>query len=121
MHLLGEVFMLHRVENPFLYAQKLLEDIPRESYDACVIDFHKEATAEIYGLGYFLDGKVSAVYGTHTHVQTADAHILKNGTGLIADVGMNGPKNSIIGADPACVIPRFLSGISKGKIEQQVK
>lgn len=80
LQLLGEVFMSHKVSHPFLKVAQLLEEIPRDSYDACIVDFHRETTAELYGMGYFLDGKVSVVYGTHTHIQTNDAHILKKGT-----------------------------------------
>jgi len=80
IQLLGEVFMSHKVHNPFLKVQEILDQIPPESYDAVVLDFHRETTAELYGMAHFLDGKVSLVYGTHTHIQTNDAHILPHGT-----------------------------------------
>ncbi len=120
LQLLGEVFMSHKVSHPFLKVAQLLEEIPRDSYDACIVDFHRETTAELYGMGYFLDGKVSVVYGTHTHIQTNDAHILKKGTWIITDVGMNGPYDSVIGACYSSVEKRFLTGIQRGKIEQQL-
>lgn len=121
IQVLGEVFMSHNVSNPFLKVSEILESIPRSDYDACILDFHRETTAELYGMWYYLDGKVSLVYGTHTHIQTNDAHILKDGTGIIADVGMNGPFDSVIGAEYASVEKRFLTWIQRGKIEQQIK
>jgi len=72
--------MSHKVENPFIILQALLEEIPRNNYDACIVDFHRETTAEIYGLGRYFDGDISFLYGTHTHIQTADAHIMPGGT-----------------------------------------
>lgn len=120
VQLIGEVFMNHKVDNPFLKLQHILETIPRESYDACVVDFHRETTAELYGLGKYFDWKISLLYGTHTHIQTADAHIMKWGTGIIADVWMNGPHDGVIGASPESVFPRFLSGIQRWKIEQEL-
>ena len=71
------------------------------------VDFHAEATAEKIAFGYFLDGEVTAVYGTHTHVQTADEKILPKGTAYITDIGMTGPKNSVIGMDINASIKRF--------------
>ena len=71
------------------------------------VDFHAEATAEKIAMGNFLDDKVTAVFGTHTHVQTADEKILPNGTGYITDIGMTGPKNSVIGMDIKVSIKRF--------------
>lgn len=120
IQLLGEVFMTHNVSNPFLKAEEILQSLHVTAYDACIVDFHRETTAELYGMSYFLDGRVSVVYGTHTHIQTNDAHILKNGTGMISDIGMNGPFDSVIGADYHSVEKRFLSGIQKGKIEQKL-
>ncbi len=71
------------------------------------VDFHAEATAEKIALGYYLDGKVTAIFGTHTHVQTADEKILPNGTGYITDIGMTGPEHSVIGMDIKASIKRF--------------
>lgn len=120
LQVLGEVFMSHNVQNPFLKISQILQEIPKETYDAAILDFHRETTAELYGMAYYLDGKVSVVYGTHTHIQTNDAHILPQGTGMIADIGMNGPYESVIGAQYESVEKRFLSGIQRGKIEQQL-
>lgn len=120
IQLIGEVFMNHKVDNPFLKLQEILATIPRKSYDACIVDFHRETTAELYGLGKYFDWEISLLYGTHTHIQTADAHIMKWGTGIIADVWMNGPHDGVIGAAPETVFPRFLSGIQRWKIEQEL-
>ena len=76
-----------------------------------IIDFHAEATAEKLALAYFLDGKVTIVYGTHTHVQTSDEMIMKNGTGYITDIGMTGPKESVIGMNKDASIKRFLTSL----------
>jgi metallophosphoesterase (TIGR00282 family) len=73
------------------------------------VDFHAEATSEKLAMGWFLDGRVSAVFGTHTHVQTADERILPKGTAYITDVGMTGPKDSVLGVRPDIVISKFLS------------
>ena len=75
--------------------------------DMIFVDFHAEATAEKIAMGYYLDGKVTAVFGTHTHVQTADEKILPKGTAYITDIGMTGPKHSVIGMDIEVSIKRF--------------
>ena len=85
-------------ENPFIIAKKIIEKIENQ-VDIIVVDFHAEATAEKIAMGNYLDGKATIVYGTHTHVQTADEQILPKGTGYISDIGMTGPKNSVIGMD----------------------
>jgi metallophosphoesterase (TIGR00282 family) len=121
IQLLGEVFMNHKVDNPFIKIEQILWEIPKESYDALILEFHRETTAELYWMANFLDGQVSAVYGTHTHIQTNDAHILSWGTGILTDVGMNGPFESVIGAEFSSVKKRFLTWIQRGKIEQKLK
>ena len=75
------------------------------------MDFHAEATSEKVAMGYFLDGKVAVVLGTHTHVQTADERVLPKGTAYISDVGMCGPKESVIGVEPELIVQRFYSGV----------
>ena len=97
-------------ENPFTVAEDIIEKI-KNNVDIIIIDFHAEATAEKIALAYFLDGKVTAVFGTHTHVQTADEKILKNGTGYITDIGMTGPKDSVIGMNKEASIKRFLTSL----------
>ena len=76
------------------------------------VDFHAEATAEKKALGYFLDGKVSAVFGTHTHIQTSDAQVLANGTGYITDLGMTGPEESVLGVKKEIIIEKFRKGFT---------
>lgn len=108
INLIGRTDMNILSENPFLVADELVEKLSKEA-DIIILDFHAEATAEKIAMGYYLDGKVSAVFGTHTHVQTADEKILKAGTGYITDVGMTGPKDSVIGMDIEASLKRFLT------------
>ena len=107
INLIGRVDMGVLSENPFLKAEKILEEL--KGVDITIIDFHAEATAEKIAMGYFLDGKVTILFGTHTHVQTADETILKNGTAYITDIGMTGPKESVIGMNVEASIKRFLT------------
>ena len=106
INLIGRVDINVLSENPFVLVKDLVEEI-RKQADIIIIDFHAEATAEKIAMGRFLDGKVSVVFGTHTHVQTADEKILPNGTGYITDIGMTGPENSVIGMDIEASIKRF--------------
>jgi len=106
INLIGRVDINVLSENPFIIAKELVEKLQKE-VDMIFIDFHAEATAEKIAMGHFLDGKVTAIFGTHTHVQTADEKILPKGTGYITDIGMTGPKNSVIGMDIEASIKRF--------------
>ena len=106
INLIGRVDMNVLSENPFIIAKKIIEKIENQ-VDIIVVDFHAEATAEKIAMGNYLDGKATIVYGTHTHVQTADEQILPKGTGYISDIGMTGPKNSVIGMDIKASIKRF--------------
>ena len=106
INLIGRVDMNVLSENPFLIAKDIVEKI-KNNVDMIFVDFHAEATAEKIAMGHYLDGKVTAVYGTHTHVQTADEQILEKGTGYITDIGMTGPKHSVIGMDISASIKRF--------------
>lgn len=105
VNLMGRVFM-GALDCPFRSMDTLLEGFPRPS--VVVVDFHAEATSEKQALGWYLDGRVSAVVGTHTHVATADPRILPRGTAYVTDLGMVGPINSVIGNDPHDVLDRFL-------------
>ena len=107
LNLIGRVF-LKTVDCPFETARREIEKLKRETSIICV-DLHAEATSEKVAMGWFLDGKVSAVYGTHTHVQTADETILPGGTGYITDVGMCGPYKSVIGREVDNVLKMFLT------------
>ena len=109
LNLLG-VFALNPYENPFLAADRLVEEARRETR-VIVVDFHAEATSEKVALAHHLDGRVTAVLGTHTHVQTSDARVLAGGTAAITDAGMTGPHDSVIGSEPEGAIKRFLTGM----------
>ena len=106
INLLGRVDVNVLSDNPFIIVKKLLDSI-KEKVDIIIVDFHAEATAEKIAMGYFLDGKVTAIFGTHTHVQTADEKILDKGTAYITDIGMTGPKKSVIGMNIEASIKRF--------------
>ena len=106
INLIGRVDINILTENPFIRARKIIDKI-KTQVDMIFIDFHAEATAEKIALGYYLDGKVTAIFGTHTHVQTADEKILPNGTAYITDIGMTGPEHSVIGMDVKASIKRF--------------
>lgn len=107
INLEGRVFM-HSLDSPFLGADRLLEGLDRKQVKVVFVDFHAEATSEKQALGFYLDGRVSAVVGTHTHVPTADERILPNGTAFQTDTGMTGPYESIIGMRADKVVRRFL-------------
>ena len=108
INLIGRTDMGVLSENPFIKADKILEEIKGKA-DIVIVDFHAEATAEKVAMGYHLDGRVSVLFGTHTHVQTADEVILKKGTGYITDIGMTGPKESVIGMDIDASLKRFIT------------
>jgi metallophosphoesterase (TIGR00282 family) len=109
VNLVGRVFMGH-VDCPFRAMDQLLAEFEHKS-TPIIVDFHAEATSEKVAMGRYLDGRVSAVLGTHTHVGTIDAHILPGGTAYVTDIGMVGPIDSVIGDDPDSVINRFLTQI----------
>ena len=121
VQLLGNVFM-RSTESPFLTVQKWLETYKRgKDYDVLVVDFHAEATAEKVALGHYLDGHASLVVGTHTHIPTADAHILSSGTAYISDIGMCGDYDSVIGMKKELAFPRFLGVDRRGRLEPAEK
>ena len=106
MNLIGRVDVNILSENPFIIAKEMVDEI-KNQVDIIVIDFHAEATAEKIAMARYLDGKITALFGTHTHVQTADEEIFPEGTAYITDIGMTGPKNSVIGMDIRASIKRF--------------
>ena len=105
INMLG-VVNLEPLNSPYDTIDKILEK-EKDNYDFSIVDFHGEATSEKFVFAYYVDGRISAVFGTHTHVQTADEQILKNGTAFITDVGMCGPINSSLGVDPECVLKKL--------------
>ena len=109
MSLIGRCGLDFNADNPFTTAAKLLrEDRPALT----LVDFHAEATSEKLAMGYYLDGRVSALWGTHTHVPTADGQILPKGTGYLTDLGMTGPVTSVLGIRPEQSVEMFLGGLS---------
>ena len=112
---IGRVFM-QPMDDPFRAVDAALAQAPLgDVVDAVIVDFHTEATSEIQGMGFYLDGRATLVVGTHTHIPTSDHRILKGGTALMADAGMCGDFDSIIGVDPEEPINRFLTGIPNGR------
>lgn len=109
MNLMGRVFMSY-LDCPFRVASQILKD-KDPSTKIVIVDFHAEITSEKVALGWYLDGKVSAVIGTHTHVQTADERVLPQGTAYITDVGMTGAQDSVIGMDKEIIIKKYLTQI----------
>jgi len=106
---MGRVFMLN-IDDPFAGVLKEIEKVKRRAR-VIFVDFHAEATSEKVAMGWHLDGKVTAVVGTHTHVQTADDRILPKGTAYLTDVGMTGPHDSVIGVEVEAALGRFLNGM----------
>jgi metallophosphoesterase (TIGR00282 family) len=111
LNLMGRTFM-PPVDDPFRCADELVSDL-RALTPVIVVDVHAEATSEKVALGRYLDGRVSCIYGTHTHVQTADEQIFEGGTAYISDVGMTGPTDGVIGMESRAVLDRFLTGMSE--------
>ena len=102
--LIGRCNMDYGPDNPFLMAEKILKQVDTR---LILVEIHAEATSEKLAMGYMLDGRVSAVWGTHTHVPTADTQVLPKGTGYVTDLGMTGPKNSVLGIKPQLSIEKF--------------
>lgn len=100
----GRCSMDYTPDNPFLAVEKILKKLDTK---LIFVEFHAEATSEKLAMGYMLDGKVSAVWGTHTHVPTADTQVLPGGTGYVTDLGMTGPKHSVLGIRPQLSIAKF--------------
>ncbi len=107
LNLSGRIF-LPPLDDPFSGAIRCINQMKQET-SIIIVDFHAEASSEKVALGWFLDGKVSAVVGTHTHIQTADARLLNQGTAYITDVGMTGPRDSVLGIKKEIIINRFLT------------
>ena len=112
INLIGRVSMDPNVDNPFRRADQILGQLAGQA-DLFLVDFHAEATSEKLAMGWYLDGRVSAVWGTHTHVPTADTLIRPNGTGCVTDLGMPGPVESVLGIRPGDSINKFLGGLPR--------
>jgi len=111
VNVMGRVFM-PAVDDPFRISRALVDEL-REVTQVIVVDVHAEATSEKMALGRFLDGSVSLLYGTHTHVQTSDEQIFAAGTAYLTDVGMTGPSDGVIGMDQTAVLERFTNAVSE--------
>jgi metallophosphoesterase (TIGR00282 family) len=110
VNLIGRTFFTYNYDCPFRAIDKLLAEVT-ERPPVTIVDFHAEATSEKVAMGWYLNGRVSAVIGTHTHVGTIDTRILPDGTAYVTDVGMTGPVDSVIGDDVDSVLQRFLTQI----------
>jgi metallophosphoesterase (TIGR00282 family) len=108
--LIGRVNMDYGPDNPFLAVEKILKQVKAK---IILVEIHAEATSEKLAMGYMLDGKVSALWGTHTHVPTADAQVLPKGTGYVSDLGMTGPKHSVLGIRPELSIAKFRGDLTE--------
>ena len=115
IHVAGQVFMRYHFSSPFLQMDEELEKMKKQDVKTILVDMHAEATSEKVGISWYLDGRVSAVVGTHTHVQTADERVSKKGTACLTDLGMTGPYDSIIGADKELILQRFLTQVNVRK------
>lgn len=114
INMCGRVFM-ECIECPFKTIENILLEIVNRA-DIKILDFHAEATSEKVAMGWFLDGRITAMFGTHTHIQTGDERILPKGTGYITDVGMTGPLNSVLGVKKEIIIKKFITNLP-GKFE----
>ncbi len=108
VNLIGRCALAWGADNPFTMVDKLLD---RGEADFTLVDFHAEATSEKLAMGYYLDGRVSALWGTHTHVPTADEEVFPKGTGYLTDLGMTGPIRSVLGIEPWQSVEGFLGGL----------
>ncbi|MFH0955979.1 MAG: TIGR00282 family metallophosphoesterase [Candidatus Falkowbacteria bacterium] len=114
--LIGQVFMSMNHDNPFIKVDEILSNLANNNLSAIIIDIHAEATSEKIALGHFLDGRASAILGTHTHIMTADARISESGTALITDVGMTGFALGVLGVDKENIIKTFLTQIKTSHV-----
>ena len=110
INLIGRTDINILSENPFTLADVIIERI-KDKVDMIFVDFHAEATAEKIAMKYYLDGRITGLFGTHTHVQTADEEVTEKGTGYITDLGMTGPKKSVIGMDVDASVKRFVTSL----------
>lgn len=115
INLIGQVFMKDQVSNPFVLLNSILESVPKD-VRIRLLDFHAEATSEKVAMGWHAEGRLSAVWGTHTQVPTADARVLPQGTGFVTDLGMSGARDSVIGVEKEGIVRAFLEGKAGGHV-----
>jgi len=120
INLMGRVFIKKDFDCPFRKLDEILEETKKEKFSAILVDIHAEATSEKYAMGFYADGRVSAVVGTHTHVPTRDLRILENGTAYVSDLGMTGSLDSVIGVKKEIIIHSFLTQLPvKHEVEEE--
>ena len=112
VHVAGQVFMRFHFSSPFLSADEEIDKLKKQGAQIIIVDMHAEATSEKMAISWYLDGRVSAVVGTHTHIQTADERVTQKGTACITDLGMTGPYDSVIGAVKEPIIEKFLTQLN---------
>lgn len=112
VHVAGQVFMRYHFASPFLSVDEEIQKVKKQGAQLIVVDMHCEATSEKWAMSWYLDGRVAAMVGTHTHVQTADERVTAAGTAAITDLGMTGPYDSIIGAEKGPILQRFLTQVN---------
>jgi len=118
LNLMGQIFMDSSYDSPFDLADKILENYSLgRNVDAIFVDFHAEATGEKMGLGHYLDGRISCLAGSHTHIPTSDFHIMEKGSGYISDAGMCGDYNSMIGMKTENALHKMVSKVPNGPFE----
>lgn len=105
------IIYLDPIENPFSVIDGIIDEIKETGIKVILVDFHAEATSEKKAMGFYLDGRISALFGTHTHIQTSDNQILPQGTGYITDLGMTGTYYSVLGVDPECIIKKLKTAL----------
>lgn len=110
INLIGRTEMGVQSDNPFTKADDIIKEV-KDKVDYIIVDFHAEASAEKIAMKHYLDGRITALYGTHTHVQTADEEVTQKGTAFISDIGMTGPINSVIGMDVEASVKRFVTSL----------
>ena len=118
--LIGQIFMSMDHDNPFIKVDEILSNLANNNLSAIIIDMHAEATSEKIALAHYLDGRVSAILGTHTHIMTADARISESGTADITDVGMTGFADGVIGVDKKGIIKTFLTQIKSSHVIPEI-
>lgn len=119
IHVAGQVFMRYHFLSPFFSADEEILKVQTRGARIILVDMHAEATSEKMAISWYLDGRVAAVVGTHTHVQTADERVSAKGTACLTDLGMTGPYDSVIGADKDQIMDRFLTQIGGKKVVAQ--
>lgn len=115
LHAAGQVFMRYHFSSPFVALDEEIAKVTSRSVKVIVVDMHAEATSEKSAVSWYLDGRVSSVTGTHTHVQTADERVTEKGTACLTDLGMTGPYDSVIGAQKEAIIQRFITQVGGKK------